>query len=294
MFKSGFVTIIGRPNVGKSTIINNIVGEKISIISDKPQTTRNKIQAVYTDDESQIIFIDTPGIHKPKNKLGEYMGEEIDSSLEGMDLVIFMTDEKKSLGPGDSYIIEKIKDLNTPIIGVVNKIDVNKNFKNVELELIGKEVFDKVFHISASKGMNIDLLVDEIKKIMPEGPKYYPDDYITDKPERFIIAELIREKALNYLKQEVPHGVGVYIDKIEGSDEGDFINIDATIMCEKKSHKGIIIGKEGSMLKKIGKESRKEINKLLGSKTYLDLWVKVKKDWRDDEKTLKELGYRDW
>jgi len=294
MFKSGFVTIIGRPNVGKSTIINNIIGEKISIISDKPQTTRNKIQAVYTDDDSQIIFIDTPGIHKPKNKLGEYMGEEIDSSLEGMDLVIFMTDERKSLGPGDKFIIEKIKELKTPVIGVVNKIDINKNAKNIESELSESKVFHKVFQISATQGINVNKLIEEVKTIIPEGPKYYPDDYITDKPERFIIAELIREKALKYLKQEVPHGVGVYIDKIEGSEDDNVINIDATIMCEKKSHKGIIIGKQGSMLKKIGKGSRKEINTLLGSKTYLDLWVKVKKDWRDDDKILKELGYRDW
>ncbi len=294
MFKSGFVTIIGRPNVGKSTIINNIIGEKISIISDKPQTTRNKIQAVYTDDDSQVIFIDTPGIHKPKNKLGEYMGEEIDSSLEGMDLVIFMTDERKSLGPGDKFIIEKIKELKTPVIGVVNKIDINKNAKNIESELSESKVFHKVFQISATQGINVNKLIEEVKTIIPEGPKYYPDDYITDKPERFIIAELIREKALKYLKQEVPHGVGVYIDKIEGSEDDNVINIDATIMCEKKSHKGIIIGKQGSMLKKIGKGSRKEINTLLGSKTYLDLWVKVKKDWRDDDKILKELGYRDW
>src|SRR6056297_1895628 len=262
MFKSGFVTIIGRPNVGKSTIINNIIGEKISIISDKPQTTRNKIQAVYTDDDSQIIFIDTPGIHKPKNKLGEYMGEEIDSSLEGMDLVIFMTDERKSLGPGDKFIIEKIKELKTPVIGVVNKIDINKNAKNIESELSESKVFHKVFQISATQGINVNKLIEEVKTIIPEGPKYYPDDYITDKPERFIIAELIREKALKYLKQEVPHGVGVYIDKIEGSEDDNVINIDATIMCEKKSHKGIIIGKQGSMLKKIGKGSRKEINTL--------------------------------
>jgi GTP-binding protein Era len=294
MFRSGFVTIVGRPNVGKSTIINKIIGEKISIISDKPQTTRNKIQAVYTDDESQIIFIDTPGIHKPKNKLGEYMSQEIDSSLDGMDLVIFMTDEKKSLGPGDKYIIDKIKELKIPVFGVVNKIDINKNFQNISKELEAFDVFESIHSISASEGTNIDKLIEKIKTIIPEGPKYYPDEYITDMPERFIIAELIREKALNYLMQEVPHGVGVYIDKIEGSDDGNVININATIMCEKKSHKGIIIGKQGSMLKKIGKASRKEINRLLGSKTYLDLWVKVKKDWRDDEKTLKDLGYRDW
>lgn len=294
MFRSGFVTIVGRPNVGKSTIINKIIGEKISIISDKPQTTRNKIQAVYTDDESQIIFIDTPGIHKPKNKLGEYMSQEIDSSLDGMDLVIFMTDEKKSLGPGDKYIIDKIKELKIPVLGVINKIDINKNFQNIYKELEDFNFFESIHSISASKGTNIDKLIEKIKTIIPEGPKYYPDEYITDMPERFIIAELIREKALKYLMQEVPHGVGVYIDKIEGSDDGNIININATIMCEKKSHKGIIIGKQGSMLKKIGKESRKEINRLLGSKTYLDLWVKVKKDWRDDEKTLKDLGYRDW
>ncbi len=294
MFKSGFVTVIGRPNVGKSTIINNIIGEKISIISDKPQTTRNKIHAVYTDEESQIVFIDTPGIHKPKNKLGVYMGEEISNSLEGMDLVIFMTDENKSLGPGDKFIIEKIKELKKPVIGVINKIDKNKNYKNIEKELNLENAFHKIFKISASKGINVNLVLKEIKNLIYEGPKYYPDDYITDKPERFIIAELIREKALKYLMQEVPHGVGVYIDKIEGSEDEDIVNINATIMCEKKSHKGIIIGKQGFMLKKIGKEARKEINKLLGSKTYLDLWVKVKKDWRDDEKTLKELGYRDW
>lgn len=294
IFKSGFVTVVGRPNVGKSTLINHLVGEKVVIMSDKPQTTRNKIKAVFTDEEAQLIFIDTPGIHKPKNKLSDFMELEIAGALEEMDVLIFMTDEKNKLGPGDRFIIEKIKDIKIPKIALINKSDIYLDNESVVQEIIQTEVFDSVQRISASTGDKTDEVVKFIKDNFEEGPKYFPDDYMTDRPEWFVISELIREKALQLLEEEVPHGIGVLIEKIEERKNKNMIDIYAVIMCEKKSHKGIIIGKNGSKLSEIGTKARLDIENLLGTKVYLNLWVKINKNWRDDEKILKELGYKNW
>lgn len=292
-YRSGFVTIIGRPNVGKSTFLNKAIGEKIAIISDKPQTTRNKIQCVYTDKDFQIVFLDTPGIHKPKNKLGEYMVNASKESLREVDVILLLVDESQTIGPGDEYIIEEIKNIRTPKILVINKIDklnaeqVDKIVENYEK--LG--VFDKIIPISALHGFGVRELVNSIRQELPEGPQYFPEDMITDQPERLIIGEIIREKALNYLDQEVPHGVAVDIEVIKKREDKDIVDINATIYCEKDSHKGIIIGKNGRKLKGIGKSAREDIEKLLGSPVYLELWVKVKKDWREKENLMKHLGY---
>lgn len=294
IFKSGFVTVVGRPNVGKSTLINYMVGEKILIMSDKPQTTRNKIKAVVTDAESQIVFIDTPGIHKAKNKLGNFMASEINEAMGEMDVLIFMTDEKNKLGPGDKYIIEQIQDFKMPKIAVINKSDIYKDNLSVEAEITEMDLFDKVLRISATAGMNVQEVVDFIKDNIEEGPQYFPEDYITDRPEWFVISELIREKALHFLQDEIPHGVGVLIEKIEQRENKDMMDVYAVIMCEKKSHKGMIIGKEGSKLREIGESARLDIERLLGTKVYLKLWVKISKNWRDDERVLRELGYKSW
>ncbi len=293
-FKSGFVTVVGRPNVGKSTLINYMVGEKILIMSDKPQTTRNKIKAVVTDEESQIVFIDTPGIHKAKNKLGNFMASEINEAMGEMDVLIFMTDEKNKLGPGDKYIIEQIQDFKMPKIAVINKSDIYKDNLSVEAEITQMDLFDKVVRISATAGMNVQEVVSFIKDNIEEGPQYFPEDYITDRPEWFVISELIREKALQFLQDEIPHGVGVLIEKIEQRENKDMMDVYAVIMCEKKSHKGMIIGKEGSKLREIGENARLDIERLLGTRVYLKLWVKISKNWRDDERILRELGYKSW
>ncbi|HBH13471.1 MAG: GTPase Era [Clostridiales bacterium 38_11] len=293
-FKSGFATVVGRPNVGKSTLINYMVGEKILIMSDKPQTTRNKIKAVVTDEESQIVFIDTPGIHKAKNKLGNFMASEINEAMGEMDVLIFMTDEKNKLGPGDKYIIEQIQDFKMPKIALVNKSDIYKDNLSVEAEITEMDIFDKVLRISATGGMNVQEVVAFIKNNIEEGPQYFPEDYITDRPEWFVISELIREKALQFLQDEIPHGVGVLIEKIEQRENKDMMDVFAVIMCEKKSHKGMIIGKEGSKLREIGESARMDIERLLGTKVYLKLWVKISKNWRDDERILRELGYKSW
>ena len=294
IFKSGFVTVVGRPNVGKSTLINNMVGEKILIMSDKPQTTRNKIKAVVTDAESQIVFIDTPGIHKAKNKLGNFMASEINEAMGEMDVLIFMTDEKNKLGPGDKYIIEQIQDFKMPKIVLINKSDIYKDNLSVEAEITEMGLFDKVLRISATGGMNVQEVVAFIKDNIEEGPQYFPEDYLTDRPEWFVISELIREKALQFLQDEIPHGVGVLIEKIEQRENKDMMDVYAVIMCEKKSHKGMIIGKEGSKLREIGENARLDIERLLGTKVYLKLWVKISKNWRDDERMLRELGYKSW
>ncbi|SHI76358.1 GTP-binding protein Era [Dethiosulfatibacter aminovorans DSM 17477] len=293
-FKSGFVTVVGRPNVGKSTLINYMVGEKVMIMSDKPQTTRNKIRAVYTDKEAQIVFIDTPGIHKGRSKLSDFMQSEIDGALEEMDVLIFITDEKNKLGPGDKYIIEKVREMAIPKIALVNKSDLYKENEAVEEEIRDMNVFSDVIRISATTGKNIGRIVSFIKENLNEGPQYFPEDYMTDRPEWFVISELIREKALLTLEDEVPHGVGVMIEKIEERKNKNMIDVYAVILCERKSHKGIIIGKGGSKLSSIGKKARIDIERLLGTKVYLNLWVKVNKDWRDNEKMLKELGYKSW
>lgn len=293
MYKSGFVTIIGRPNVGKSTLLNFIIGEKVSIISDKPQTTRNKIQCVYTQNDFQIVFIDTPGIHKPKNKLDEYMMNVSKSTLNEVDVVTFIVDNSKKIGPLDENIIVQLKGVRTPKILVINKID--KLSKEDIAEIMDTyrrlNMFDDIIPVSAMNGTNVSLYIDVLKKMMPEGPQYFPEDMITDQPERFIIAEIIREKALNYLEEEVPHGVFVAIDMINAREDKDIIDVHATIYCEKESHKGIIIGKNGRKLKGIGKSARIDIENLLGSQVNLQLWVKVEKNWRDKENKVKYFGY---
>lgn len=293
-YKSGFVTIIGRPNVGKSTLLNKVMGEKLSIISNKPQTTRNTIQAIYNKEGCQIIFLDTPGMHKPRHKLGEYMVKVAQNTLNEVDLVLFLINPDDKVGIGDKYIIEQLKNVNTKIILVINKIDIVQRKTILEtIDSYSKEFkFDEVVPISARSGENTDKLLELIMAKLPDGPKYFPDDMITDQPEKFIVSEIIREKILYNLKDEIPHGTAVDIMSMKEDKEKNTINISATIYCEKESHKAIIIGKGGLMLKKIGQLSRFDIEKLLGNHVYLELWVKVKKDWRDSVSILKNLGYQ--
>jgi GTP-binding protein Era len=292
-FKSGFVTIVGRPNVGKSTLINSIVGQKILIMSDKPQTTRNKIQTIYNDENSQIIFLDTPGIHKPKNKLGEHMVKAAKDTLNEVDVIVFLVDESKNIGPGDRYILELLQDVKTPVILGINKIDKIEPdiFKGIYEEYSKYNVFDEIIGLSAINGKNVDVLIEKITDRLPEGPKYFPPDMITDQPERFIVSEIIREKLLHYLQDEVPHGVAVIVNFMRKRENKDIIDIDVTIYCERNSHKSIIIGKNGKKIKGVGKSARQEIENLLGSKVYMEIWVKVKKDWREKENILRNLGY---
>ncbi|AHM56721.1 GTPase Era [Peptoclostridium acidaminophilum DSM 3953] len=293
-FKSGFVSVIGRPNVGKSTTINAVVGEKVAIISDKPQTTRNRIQAVYSDSESQVVFIDTPGMHKPKNKLGEFMMKAASQTLGEVDLVVLMVDSSLYTGAGDSMIIESLKAVKTPKVLVINKIDEISKEELIELvkryDKVG--IFDEIIPISALKHNNLKKLIDVIKRYMPQGPKYFPDDMVTDQPERVLISEIIREKILNYTEKEVPHGIAVDIEQIKSRAGKDLVDISAVIYCERDSHKGIIIGKNGRKLKGIGKAAREEIELLLGSKVNLQLWVKVKENWRDRDNAIRSLGFR--
>lgn len=295
MFKSGFASIVGRPNVGKSTLMNSMIGEKIAIMSDKPQTTRNTIQAVYTDKDSQIVFLDTPGLHKPKNVLGEYMVKAASEAFRNVDVVIFVVDESKSIGPGDRKIIEDLRSVKSPVILVINKID--KLEKEELLVLMQKyhneNLFADVVPISALKGKNTDTLLKVLRKYIEEGPKYFPDHMITDQPERVLIAELIREKVLHYIHDEVPHGVAVDIEQMKSREEKDIIDVNAIIYCERDSHKGIIIGKNGRKLKGIGKSSREDIERLLGSKVNLQVWVKVKENWRNLQNSISNFGYTD-
>lgn len=294
MFKSGFVTIIGRPNVGKSTFINGVLKKKIAIMSDKAQTTRNTIQGIYTDDEAQIVFIDTPGIHKPKHELGKVINSMATSSAKDVDVILFMVPFNEPLGKGDHYIMDIIKNSEVPVFLLINKIDMAKN-KNEVLQTIAKYNdnfdFDEIIPISAMTLDNVDHLIQVIKDHLEEGPKFYPDDVITNHPEKFIIQEIIREKVLHLTKEEIPHSVAVQILSME-KDEDGMLNINANIIIERKSQKGIIIGKQGSMLQKIGTRSRKEIKKRLGTPVFLDLWVKVQKDWRNNEARLNEFGYK--
>jgi GTP-binding protein Era len=294
MYKSGFVTVIGRPNVGKSTLLNTILGEKVSIISDKPQTTRNKIQCVYTEENLQIVFLDTPGIHNPKNKLGEYMVKMSRSTLEEVDIITFMVDDSKYIGSLDDKIIKYIKDISTPKILLINKIDkINKEELGDIINTYDKMgLFQEIIPISASENLNVSSYLDAVKKYLKEGPQYFPEDMITDQPERLIISELIREKVLYYLDEEVPHGIFVAVDMINERKEKNLIDVYATIYCEKESHKGIVIGKNGRKLKGIGKSAREDIEKLLGSQINLQLWVKVEKNWRDKENKIKYFGYQ--
>ncbi|WP_432409288.1 GTPase Era [Wukongibacter sp. M2B1] len=292
-FKSGFVTIIGRPNVGKSTLINNIVGQKILIMSNKPQTTRNKIQTIYNGEESQIVFLDTPGIHKPKNKLGENMVKAAKDTLNEVDVIVFLVDESTEIGPGDRYILEMLKDVKTPVILGINKIDILEPdaYKAVYEAYSEYNIFDEIMGLSAINGKNVDKLIDKLVERLPDGPQYFPSDMITDQPERFIVSEIVREKLLHYLHEEVPHGVAVVVNFMRQREDKDIIDIDVTIYCERNSHKAIIIGKNGKKIKGVGKSSREEIERLLGSKVFMEIWVKVKKDWRDKESMLRNLGY---
>ncbi len=292
-YKSGFIAIIGRPNVGKSTFLNHVIGQKIAIMSDKPQTTRNKIQGVLTAEDYQMIFIDTPGIHKPKHRLGDFMMKIAENTLNEVDAVLFMINADEGYGRGDQFIIDRLKTVKSPVFLIINKIDLvsPEELLGIIDEYRVKSDFQEIIPISALQGNNIDRLLGELKKYLPEGPQYYPADQVTDHPERFIITELIREKALHLTREEVPHSIAVALENMEKrSDETVFIQ--ATIVTERNSQKGIIIGKQGSMLKKIGQEARKDIEVLLGSKVYLELWVKVKKDWRNKQSQLYELGFR--
>ncbi|GED20302.1 MULTISPECIES: GTPase Era [Kurthia] len=293
-FKSGFIAIIGRPNVGKSTFLNRVIGQKIAIMSDKPQTTRNKVQGVLTTDDAQMIFIDTPGIHKPKHKLGEFMLKVSKNALREVEVIMFMVNAEQKLGPGDEYVMEMLKGTKTPVFLVVNKIDaIHPDEVLAKIEEY-RTAFDfaEIIPISALQGNNVDRLLETIKKYLPEGPQYYPADQVTDHPERFIIAEMIREKVLHLTRDEVPHSIAVEIEKIR-RDENEKVRVTASIIVERDSQKGIIIGKRGAMLKDIGIRARKDIENLLGSKVYLELWVKVQKDWRDRSSQLRDFGYRD-
>ncbi|MDD2586932.1 MAG: GTPase Era [Syntrophomonadaceae bacterium] len=292
--KSGFVSIVGRPNVGKSTLMNKVIGEKIAIVSEKPQTTRTRIQGIYTCDEGQVIFIDTPGIHKPKHLLGEYMVKVSTRSLEEVDIIYFMTDVTRPFGGGEKFILNELKDVSVPIFLLVNKIDLaagEDHVKNFIHAFESYMTFAEVIPISATEGMNIDQLLSKTFAYLPEGPLYYPADDLTDQPISFIIQELIREKALLLTRDEVPHSLAVEVEELK-TKSGEKVYCRAVIYTERDSQKGIIIGRNGSMLKNIGEQSRKDIEKLIDSPVYLDLWVKVKKNWRDNETNLNQLGYR--
>lgn len=292
-FKSGFVALIGRPNVGKSTLMNQLIGQKIAITSKKPQTTRNKIQTVYTCDEGQIVFLDTPGIHKAKNKLGEYMVNVAEKTLKEVDLILWLVEPDTFIGAGEQHIAEQLKGIDVPVILVINKTDTVKNEEVPEFIDAYRKIyeFDEIIPASALRGQNTDTIVEQIFKYLPLGPQYYDEDTVTDQPMRQIVAELIREKALHALNEEVPHGIAVTIEKMRKREKSKIIDIEATIICERDSHKGIIIGRQGSMLKKIGTNARYEIEQQLETKVNLQLWVKVRKDWRDSELLMKNYGY---
>ena len=294
-FKSGFVTIIGRPNVGKSTLMNQLIGQKIAITSSKAQTTRNRIQTVYTSEEGQIVFLDTPGINKAKNKLGDYMLMAAERTLNEVDLILWLVEPTTFIGGGEQYIIEKLQNVKTPIFLVINKTDVATEEEILKAIVAYKDQcnFAEIIPVSALEGNNTDDLVHSIFKYLPEGPMYYDEDTITDKPERQIVAEMIREQALRQLDKEIPHGIAVVIDRMKERPDGSCMDIEATIICERDSHKGIIIGKQGAMLKKIGTKARISMENLLDMKVNLKLWVKVKKDWRDSDTLLRNYGYRE-
>ncbi len=292
-YRSGFVTLIGRPNVGKSTLMNYLVGQKIAITSKKPQTTRNRIQTVLTTEKGQIVFVDTPGIHKAKNKLGEYMVNVARQTLNEVDVILWLVEPTTFIGAGEQHIIERLKKVNTPVILVINKIDSVKKEEILKAIAAYKDQmeFAEIVPVSARSGENTGELLKTVMKYLPYGPQYYDEDTVTDQPERQIVAELIREKALHCLEDEIPHGIAVTIESMKR--KGKVIHIEATIICERDSHKGIIIGKQGNMLKKIGSTARYEIEKMLECQVNLKLWVKVKKDWRDSEYLMKNFGYRE-
>lgn len=292
-FKSGFVTLIGRPNVGKSTLMNQLIGQKIAITSNKPQTTRNKIQTVYTCEEGQIVFVDTPGIHKAKNKLGEYMVNVAEQTLKEVDVVLWLVEPTDFIGAGERHIAEQLERVSTPVILVINKVDTIKKEEILKFIDSYRKIYNfaEIVPVSALKGTNTDDLINTIFKYLKEGPMFYDEDTVTDQPMRHIVAELVREKALKCLDDEIPHGIAVYIDQMKERKSGKIIDIDATIVCERDSHKGIIIGKQGAMLKKIGSAARYEIEKMMEIQINLKLWVKVRKEWRDSDVQLKNFGY---
>lgn len=292
-FKSGFVAIVGRPNVGKSTFMNYVLGQKIAIMSDKAQTTRNKIQGVYTNQDCQIVFLDTPGIHKPKHELGNFMVESAYSALKEVDAVLFMVNAAEKRGPGDDFIIEKLKNIKTPVFLVLNKIDLISPDELLDRVESYQETipFAGIIPISVLQGNNVQELMITLTNHLPEGPQYYPSDQITDHPEYFVVSELIREKILHLTKEEIPHSVAVTVDKMQ-KDEFDKVHVYANIIVERPTQKGIIIGKGGKLLKEIGVRARKDIEQLLGNKVYLELWVKVEKDWRKKKSHLQDFGYR--
>ena len=290
-YKSGFVTLIGRPNVGKSTLMNYLIGQKIAITSNKPQTTRNRIQTVLTTEEGQIVFVDTPGIHKAKNKLGEYMVNVAERTLNEVDVVLWLVEPSDFIGAGEKHIVEQLKKVKTPVVLVINKVDMVKKEEVFGFIDAYRKIYDfaEIVPVSARSGENTKELIKVILKYLPYGPQFYDEDTITDQPERQIVAELIREKALHCLNDEIPHGIAVAIDSMKYRTK--IADIDATIICERDSHKGIIIGKQGAMLKKIGSTARYEIERMLDMKVNLQLWVKVKKDWRDSDFLIKNFGY---
>ncbi|MWC27490.1 GTPase Era [Paenibacillus sp. MMS18-CY102] len=293
-FHSGFVAIVGRPNVGKSTLMNHIIGQKIAIMSDKPQTTRNKIHGVYTKDDKQIVFLDTPGIHKPQSKLGNFMVKSAVNALDEVEAALFLIDVSEGIGGGDRFIIEQLKNVkNTPVFLVMNKIDKVKPEELLKIITQYKDLYDfaEIIPISALQGNNVETLLEQLGRYLPEGPQYYPADQITDHPEQFVCAELIREKILHQTREEIPHSIAVTIEDMRVQENG-VVYIGAVIFVERDSQKGIIIGKQGALLKEVGKQARRDIETLLGSRTFLELWVKVKKDWRNSDRTLKDLGFR--
>ena len=292
-YKSGFATLIGRPNVGKSTLMNHLIGQKIAITSNKPQTTRNRIQTVYTDEKGQIVFLDTPGIHKAKNKLGEYMVNVAERTLNEVDVILWLVEPSTFIGAGERHIVDQLKKTKTPVILIINKIDKVDKKEIIKYMDAYRKVYDfaEIIPVSALRSVNMDTVIESIFKYLPYGPQFYDEDTVTDQPQRQIVAEMIREKALRSLEEEIPHGIAVYIDRMKGRKGQNIIDIDATIVCERDSHKGIIIGKGGAMLKKIGSNARYEIERLLDTKVNLKLWVKVKKDWRDSDFLIKNFGY---
>lgn len=292
-YQSGFIAIIGRPNVGKSTFMNRVIGQKVAIMSDKAQTTRNKIQGVLTGQDYQMVFIDTPGIHKPKHRLGDFMVKIAESTLNEVDAIMFMIDAKEGYGRGDQYIIDRLQKVNKPVFLIVNKIDlVHPDDLLPLIDFYRKKYeFQEIIPVSALQGNNVNHLLDVLKGHLAEGPQYYPENQVTDHPERFIISELIREKVLHLTEEEIPHSVAVTIENIEKRNQGKLL-IQATIITERDSQKGILIGKKGSMLKSIGKKAREDIETLLGTKVYLELWVKVQKDWRNKQRQLNEFGFK--
>ncbi|MDO4454848.1 MAG: GTPase Era [Eubacteriales bacterium] len=292
-YKSGFVTLIGRPNVGKSTLMNHLIGQKIAITSNKPQTTRNRIQTVYTSETGQIVFVDTPGIHKAKNKLGEYMINVAERTLQEVDVVLWLVEPTTFIGAGERHIAEQLQKVKTPVILIINKVDTVKKEEILAAIDTYRKIYDfaEIIPVSALKGDNTQAILDMIFKYLPYGPQFYDEDTVTDQPQRQIVAELIREKALRSLDEEIPHGIAVSIEKMRERKGQKIIDIEATIICERDSHKGIVIGKQGAMLRKIGSAARREIENMMEEKVNLQLWVKVKKDWRDSDFMIKNFGY---